>query len=293
MKKLVYILVLILSAGMFSCEDAIREAVFKDLKKLTIYDYLMENEEEFSSLLSILEKGGVLKTLSAYNPNGVGYTLFAPDNNAINRFISESGQYSSVNDILNDETFVKGFSRYHVLNLSVHTNEFPFGAFPEPTLSGDYLTVSFVIESDTSYYKINNQASVNKPNIETSNGFVHHLETPLQPITFTSFDWLSGNPGFSIFKEAVELTGLQELIDFNMKDDKTRQGVTVLAEPDSIYRKSGIYSVNDLADLISPGASDYTSSTNRLYNYVSYHFLAGSYFLDNFTEENTNYNTFS
>lgn len=293
MKKLAYFLVLVIIAGMFSCEPTALEANFEDLEKLTIYDYLMENEEEFSSFISILERGGVLKTLSAYNPNGNGYTLFAPNNDAINRFIGQSEQFSSMNDILSDEVYAQSFSRYHIVNEGFLSNDFPFGAFSEPTLSGDYLTVSFIIEADTSYYKINNQASVNKPNIETSNGYVHHLETALIPITFTSYQWLAENPAFSIFKQAVDLTGLQPLIDFNLKVDENKQAITVLVEPDSIYQKAGIFSLNDLITAISPNNSDYTNSSNRLYNYVAYHFLTGSYFLDDFTDENTNYNTMS
>lgn len=293
MKKLVYFLVLVLVAGAFSCDPPVLEAEFEDLEKLTIYDYLMENEEEFSSFISILEKGGVLKTLSAYNPDGDGYTLFAPTNEAVNRFISDSEQFSSVNDILGNESYAKTFSRYHIVNEGVNSNDFPFGAFSEPTLSGDYLTVSFIIEADTSYYKINNQAAVNFPNVETSNGYVHHLETALVPITFTSYEWLAGNPAFSIFKQAVDLTGLQPLIDFNLKEEETRQAVTVLAEPDSVYQKFGIQTVNDLISTISPSNSNYTSSSNNFYNYVAYHFLSGSYFLDDFVDENTNYNTFS
>ncbi|WP_072999411.1 fasciclin domain-containing protein [Mariniphaga anaerophila] len=293
MKKLIYFLILVIAAGTFSCNDPDLEASFEDLEKLTIYDYLMENEEDFSSFISILEKGGVLKTLSAYNPNGIGYTLFAPNNDAINQFVTESDQFSSVNDILSDESYAATFSRYHIVNEGVHSNEFPFGAFSEQTLSGDYLTVSFVIEADTSYYKINNQAAVNKPNIETSNGYVHHLEVALIPITFTSYQWLENNAAFSIFKQAIDLTGLKPLIDFNTKEEETKQAVTVLAEPDSIYEKFGIFSVDDLAAVVSPNNSDFTNSANGLYNFVAYHFLTGSYFLDDFVDENTNYNTMS
>ena len=66
-----------------------------------------------------------------------------------------------------------------------------------------------------------------------------------------------------------------------------------MVEPDSIYYKRGIYSVNDLIARISPGNSDYTNASNPLYNYVGYHFLSGNYFIDDFVNRNTNYNTFS
>lgn len=294
MKKLAYLTIIVLASISYSCVEKELEAAFEDLERQTIYDYLMENEDDYSSFISILEKGKLLKTLSAYNPEGTGgYTLFAPDNDAINRFINENDQFSSLNDILGNQEYVESFSRYHVVNKDYHSNDFPFGAFAEPTLSGDYLTVGFVIETDTSYYKINNQASVKFPNIETSNGFVHQLETALKPVILTSYQWLEQNPDYSIFKEAIDLTGLQTLINFNTKEEENRQPVTVLVEADSIYQKAGINSVDDLIAVISPDNSDYTNSSNRLYNYVAYHFLQGMYFLDDYTDENTNYNTLS
>ena len=53
---------------------------FEDQEQMTIYDYIVAHEDIYSDFLRILEKGGIDKTLSAYNPNGVGYTLFLPDN---------------------------------------------------------------------------------------------------------------------------------------------------------------------------------------------------------------------
>lgn len=293
MKRLTYILGLLLVVGFYSCKRTPVEANFEDVEKFSIYDYLMENKEQFSGFISILEKGNLDKTLSAYNPDGTDYTLFLPDNQALNKFIQESPQFSSLNEILNDQEYAAAFCRYHVVNMGVHTNQFPFGAFSEPTLSEDYLTVSFVIETDTSYYRINNQASVIYPNIEVSNGYIHLIETALKPVTTTSYGWLEQNPGYSIFKDAIDLTGLRHLVDFNIKEDETLRPVTMLVEPDRIYNQNGVSNVNDLAMLISPNDNNYTSTSNPLYNYVAYHVLSGQYFIDNFEGVSTNYITFS
>jgi uncharacterized surface protein with fasciclin (FAS1) repeats len=277
----------------FSCEDIETEASFQDTFDLSILDYLMENEEDFSSFISILKKGEIDKTLSSLNPHGDGYTLFAPDNEAINRFINESDQFSSLNDLLNDTEFVKAFSRYHVLNMRVRTNEFPFGAFPQPTLSKDFLTVSFINEADSSYYKINNQAAVTKANMETLNGYVHHIETALKPITSTSYQLLEQNPALSIFKEAVDLTGLRPVVDFDLKQLENSTPVTLLVEPNSVFQKAGINSIQDLTSLISPNNKDFTNPSNPFYNYVAYHILQGRFYVDDFVDNNTNYTTFS
>jgi hypothetical protein len=177
--------------------------------------------------------------------------------------------------------------------MGVHTNQFPFGAFSEPTLSGDFLTVNFIIETDTAYYKINNQAAVVLPNIQVSNGYVHLIQTALKPVAFTTYQWVEQTPGFSIFKEALDITGLQPLLHFNRKTEINRQPVTLLVEPDRIYKENGINDLNSLIALISPNDNDYTNTSNPLYNYVAYHILSGQYFIDNFEGTSTNYITFS
>lgn len=275
------------------CKPAEVDIVFKDQKNLTIFDYLKENEANFSSFTQIATKGDLINTLSSYNPYGDGYTLFLPDNEAINQFIKSDGRFSSLTELLADENFCRIFSRYHVVNKAFSSNDFPFGAFSEQTLSKDYLTVSFFIETDTSYYKINNSSRVIKQNIEVSNGFIHQIQAALTPVTYTSYKWLKENSDFSIFVAAVDLTGLGNTIDFNLKEVTNIEALTVLAEPDSIYLKSNIKSIDDLIEIISPENSDYTSELNPLNLFIRYHFLKGSYFIDDFVDNNTVYPTLS
>jgi uncharacterized surface protein with fasciclin (FAS1) repeats len=295
MKKIPVILSLIIAlfAGS-SCKDKPVEANFEDQEQMTIYDYIAANPDQYSDFMKILEKGGIARTLSAYNPHGVGYTLFLPDNDAIQKFIDESDQFSSLEDLLNDPEYVAILSRYHAVNMSINSNDFPFGALPAQTLSDDYLTVSFVIETDTSYYKINNQAAVIKPNIELSNGIIHLIGSMLTPITYTTYDWLSQNQGYSIFKAAVDVTGLQGKFEINTKDQVTKpRPFTLLIEHDSIFNKGGVHSLQDLENRISPDKTDYTDPSNPLYNYVLYHMLTETHFLNDFVGNSTNYTTYS
>jgi len=275
------------------CKTEPIEVVFEDQEDFTIFDYQKQNEEEFSSFIQIVEKGNLKSTLSSYNPYGDGYTLFLPDNAAIDRFIESDSRFSSIGNLLDDMEFCHVFSRYHVINMSVESFEFPFGAFIEPTLSGDFLTVSFFIESDSSYYKINNSARVIKPNIEVSNGFIHQIQTALTPVANNSYQWLGLYPEFSIFTEAINITGLAPLINFNLKELENKEAVTLLVEPDSIFHKRSINSIEDLIELISPEDDDYSNELNPLNLFVSYHLLKGSFFIDDFVNENTLYSTYS
>ena len=296
MKKIFYFICLLSVAFFSSCiKEDIREAGFEDVNKHTIYDFLEENKDQFSSFIAILEKGGIYKTVSAYNPKAIGYSLFLPDNNAVNRFIEQSQQFNSLDDLLNDQDFVSALGRYHIVNKGIRSNEFPFGAFTETTMSNDYLTVSFILESDTAYYKINNQSSVLRANIEVSNGYIHIIENVLTPVVYTTYEWLAQHPDYSIFKEAIDLTGVRPFIDVNLKapGQEYLPAVTLLVEPDWIYNKYGINSVNDLINKISPNNNEYTNPLNPLYNYIAYHILNNRMFIDDFEGVSTNYNTYS
>jgi hypothetical protein len=86
MKRSIIILFIIVAGfSLWSCNNPPIEAGFEDMIDMTIYDYLVENSDDYSSFLAILEKAGIDKTLSAYNPNGIDYTLFLPDNSAAQR----------------------------------------------------------------------------------------------------------------------------------------------------------------------------------------------------------------
>jgi uncharacterized surface protein with fasciclin (FAS1) repeats len=294
MKKVQLILSLVIAVlAVWSCRDNPVAVQFDDTEQMTIYDYILKNKDQYSDFLRILEKGGLDKTLSAYNPNGAGYTLFLPDNAAIERYVANSG-YSSVEDLVNDVAFDSVLSRFHAVNMGISSNDFPFGALPERTLSEDYLTVSFIIETDTSYYVINNEAVVVKPDIETSNGIIHLVNEMLIPVTNTTYDWLSQNAGYSIFKAAVDITGLQQAFDINTKDKVTKpRPFTLLLEADTVFAKKGIHTISDLEHLISPNDQDYTAADNPLKNFVFYHMITESRFINDFLNVATNYTTYS
>lgn len=294
MKRIVILFGLLLLFMQYACKKTPVEAGFEDVKKYTIYDYLVENDSAYSSFLAILQKGGLDKTLSAYNPNGINYTLFLPDNKAVDNFLKTSSTYHSLNDILSDQEFSSALARYHVLNSGTSTYEFPFGTFAEPTLSGDFLNVNFLFGTDTTFYNINNQAKVIKANIELSNGYIQVIGSMLNPITMNSYAWLKNHPAYSILTAAMEATGIDKIIDVDMKlENQTLKPFTVLVEPDTIYQKRNINSFADLANVISPNRSDYTSATNPMNLFVGYHILTESKFLDELQGVSTNYNTFA
>ena len=295
MKRFIYlIIVAALAAGMYSCDpDEPIQADFEDVITITAYDYVAGNDSLFSKFNAILKAGNLDKTMSAYNPNGNGYTLFLPTNDAIDQFIAESSRFSSFENLLADKEYVAAMARFHVVNQRIITNDFPFGALPDLNLAGQYLTMGFEIGEDSSFYKVNNVAPISIGNIEVSNGWVHVITKALEPVTYTTYGWLKQNPDFSIFAAAVEATGFEETLSrIIVRDTISLSPITLFVEPDSVFHRFKIFSFDDLAKLVSPYNSDYTDDYNPLYNFVGYHLLSGNLFLSDFEENQTNYSTY-
>lgn len=57
--------------------------------------------------------------------------MFLPTNDAIDQFIANSNSYSTFEELLADKEYVAAMARHHVVNMSIITNDFLFGALPE------------------------------------------------------------------------------------------------------------------------------------------------------------------
>ncbi len=292
MRKLLFFIAVISGVLFFqACDKSeVPDAGFKDMERLSIYDYIVENDSLFSKYQQVLVAAGLDKTMSAYNPNGDGYTMFLPTNAAIDEFVATNDRYSSFDDMLKDKDFLGSLVRYSVVEAAILTNDFPFGALPEFNLSGQYLMIGF----DGGIYSVNNEAPVSDElkNIEVSNGYIHVIDKVLTPLVYTTAEWLEGSSQFSIFNQAVKATGYGNVLNRIIEGDTvTVSSLTLLVEPDSIYNRFGIFSFEDLAKKISPDNNEYTSPLNSLNSFVGYHILEGSLFLSNFEETSSNYNS--
>jgi len=254
-----------------------------------------EEQDSFSMFKEVMIKGNMERTLTARNPKGNNYTLFLPTDEAFEKFIEQSNTFNSFDDLLNDSTFVSTLVRYHVVNIAVGRNDFPFGALPDTTLTGDNLTINYTGPVDSTIIKVNNLASVIISNIELTNGFVHVIDEVLTPVVFNSYEWIAEKPEYSIFVEALEITGLQDTFDaIGMVDGKLRYpAITLMVESNELFSQNGINSIEDLKKEYSPGSQQYTEYTNGLYQFVAYHIMEGREFLNDFEGEESNINTYA
>lgn len=271
-----------------SCVEEIDTRPFYE-ERYSISEYVRLNDDRFHYFQQLLKVGRLERTLTAYNPNGNDYTLFLPTDEAIDKFIDDNGKYPSFDELLADSAYVSYLVRYHVVNAAIGKNDFPFGSFSDTTISGDILTMGFIGNIDSLVYVLNNHASVTQSNIVTTNGLIHVIDEVIVPAVNNSYEWLKLHPDYSIFRLALEITGLKDTFSYEGKPMLS----TLLVESDLAFHKSQIFSIDDLISQISPDREDYTALSNDLYQYVAYHILNGKYYLNDFEGTNTNYNTYA
>lgn len=290
MIRRLYIILLIPLA--ISCEREI-PGIFYQEGLVEITDFIIENKEQYSRFNALMEASGVTSSLNSYNPSGNGYTLFLPTNEAFDRYIEKKDQYGSFDELLQDKDFIRVLARYHIVLGSYRSNEFPYGALPDSTGTGDFLTIGFTSSLDTTLYKINNMAPVVEANLEMLNGYIHVIGEVLEPVTFTGYDWLKQHPDYSILTQAIELTGIGDTLGeyrYSSSNRMVKNNYTIMVEHDSIFARNGIHSLDDLINRYNTPGREYSDPNNSLYQFVAYHVLEGSHFLADF-ESSGNYNT--
>jgi len=250
---------------------------------LTICEYLRTNEEEYSQFISLLEEGDLLVTLCGYNPHGENYTLFLPTNDAVNRFIAQNENYTHFDSLLQDTVFIRKFVRYHTVNKEFTTDDFPYGALTDTTLSGDRLTIGFFTDGDDALYKVNNVVPIIRPNLEMTNGYIHVISSVLEQSKISGYDWLQEQADYSILAQAMDLAGIMKKLKFNT--------YTIFAENDSIYYRNGIHSIEDLVNRIATPGISYTDKNGDFYQFAAYHIVQYDYYLNDLSYGRNKYKT--
>jgi uncharacterized surface protein with fasciclin (FAS1) repeats len=271
------------------------EQVFFDEDLVTIADYIENNKDTYSSYHRIMMEGNLFDPLSSYNPFGRGFTLFLPTDEAFERYIRNNDKYSSLDELIDDRSFTALLGRYHLVHIDLKTNEFPYGALPDTTATGDLLTIGFSSDLDSTVYKVNNVAPVVEGNLEMVNGYIHVISEVLEPVNYSGFQWLEDNAGYSILAGALDITGLKDTLGIyrtGSSGQLVKNRYTLLVEHDSIFNRYGILNTEDLITEYGTPGMPYTSPDNALYQFAAYHILEGEYFLVDFTAT-SNYNTFA
>ena len=273
---------LLLNMVITSCDSDPYGSNWNDEDSFSISQFIEKNREEYSKFYRLLVEAKMLNTLYAYNPYGEDYTLFLPTDEAIDDFILENNNYESFEELIKDTGFIKILTRYHTLNRKISTNEFPDGALYDKTLTGERLVTGFHAVGDNQLIKVNNSASIIKPDLKMTNGYIHVISEVLQHSEISGYEWLQQRKDYSILAEAVNRSGIK---------NRLWNKYTLLAEHDSIYHKNGINNVEELIERITTPGMSVSNKNNSLYQFAAFHFIVGEYYLNDLFWGNKMYNT--
>jgi len=264
-------------------------------------EYLINHKAEYSEFSKLLDTTKVMGLINTYGE----YTMFAPDNAAMQEFYIASGK-TSLKDFPLDA--LKKIAYDHLIKgYEITSDKFTDGLMPYLTMSERYVETSSKTEEGAYVYYINQTAAILTQNILVSNGVVHKINKVLVPSVLTLPQAIAADTRFTIFNEALIQTGLVNKIkllfdesydrkkwlylDVNYhqgsgsKDEvpeSRKYGYTAFMESDSTYiHVYNIHNVEELKayaeahvyheDPADASVTDITDPRNSLNKFVAYH----------------------
>lgn len=299
--------------GLVSCNPEPDESDLFTATGETAADYI-SRKSELSSFNYILNRVGLDRNLAAYGE----YTCFIPTNDAVSTYITNlyndpeaaiphNGMTEESLEGLTD-SLCNDIAKYHLASSTMTTIDMGGGSGSINTL----LRIPVSSDGSTGQVVLNKVATIVEPDSVVTNGVVHVINAVIPRNTRLLSEEMERIPEFSIFSEALHLTGFDEKltqtkknVEYTISDSKDTNGqelyhpdeckvmYTIFAEPDSIMRLNGINDINGLieyANRVYGGAAswydyltetgnsvstgdDYTNTFNALNMFVAYHIL--------------------
>ncbi len=249
--------------------------------KLTAAEFLEENADQFSQFIGILKRTSYFSMLSTYgNYSTAGllrYTLFAPNNEGISRYLQRNG-YASIDDIPTETCDT--LARTHIIKKGAFfTTDIGEGALPELNMIDSYIVLSSdsdVANGNKLVYYINKNARMVEINDSVTNGVVHVLNNVITSSSQLLPDKIEEDSTLTLFNQALRVTGmcdsLMRYLDetYSVGVDSVNTGVmvrctsgsakytrsfwpekryfkyTAFVEPDSVFHAHGIDNLEQL-----------------------------------------------
>lgn len=275
LKTSLLLLVTVMMTLIVSCKDAYEGTTYMAYEESPIALLLKNEPDKYSLWVEILEKADLYNTLNL----NTTYTHFVPVNEGVKRYLQRLN-ISSVDGLSKEDA--NYLVRYHLIaGAKISFGQFQSGAIENLNATDDNLYVEFR-EGGLDAIYLNGVSRFNTFDIAATNGVVHAIDDVLIPLTETIYDRISESK-FGIFKEAVEATGFDEMLDRIYTESVDPQGnpvqqrfrYTLFAVSNSTFSKEGINSFEDLlSGLNVSSGSDLQDMENPLYQYVAYHILA-------------------
>ncbi|MGJ7030127.1 fasciclin domain-containing protein [Niabella hirudinis] len=254
------------------CVLACNKQIYKQSTndEVNITGYLEAHADTYSLFLEALNRAKASGFLGAYGT----YTLFAPTNDAMQKWITESGKVSLADF---SDTDLQSLVRYHIVKDTVGSLRFTDGKIKTPTLFGEYLYTDVV----NGAFRINREAQITQVNIACGNGIIHSINKVLLPPQKSLAEVIEGNPRYSIFSQALKATGFYDTLYYKRGTEisAAKRFQTAIVESDSVLNAAGIESYAALQQKYSQ-TGDPMNHADSLWLYVAYHISNGVNYLE-------------
>lgn len=260
--------------GVTSCNPEPDESDLFTATGETASDYI-KRKSELTSFDYILTRVGLDRNLSSYG----NYTCFAPNNEAIERYLDQlyndeealiphNGMTELSLEGLTD-SLCNDIARYHMATGAFTTIDMGGAGMTVNSMLGRPINTSGVIDS-IGRVTLNNVAVVIEPDSLVTNGVVHVIDQVVPRSNRVVCEELERIPEYSIFAQALQLTGLADSLVKTKKDveypdpttwdhkdtDSNKSDLfapteckvqyTVFAEPNDVFAANGINTIEDL-----------------------------------------------
>lgn len=296
----------------FSCvdNDDVPETMYT-AKKMTAGAFLEAHQDRYSDFTTLLKRTPYFSMMTTYGR----YTLFAPTNDAMADFVKSNG-YGSIEAI--PQGICDTIARTHIMRKgAVFTSDIPDGDIGTNMLDAylGWTSDSDVVNDNRLIYYVNKNSRMLEYNDSVTNGVVHTLDHVISASNDFLPEKMAEDSTITLFCEALRLTHMDDSLhnymdnDYSIGTDSVYNGTserclnngnprmtclwvdtryfkyTAFVEPDSIYHRNGIHTIDDLKeyakkiyDATYPEDAglydnDPTHRKNPLNRFVSYHLL--------------------
>ena len=276
MKRIFYILIVALS--IFSCTEDIDKSSRYTFTGETVADFLLNRSEEYSHMITLLKRANLFGLLSTYGQ----YTLFLPDNEAVEKYIQEqdsiyqtskdshkvkwTGITSPYFEDLSD-SMANIIARTHVIEELTRTYEMGDGSLPERNFNYRLLGVNYVAKDEQYYIMINNSAAIINADNNVENGVIHHVDKVIAPSEKNVPGLIESYSFFGLFTEAMNRTEFCDSLLLYKDDSYNHEEYTItealfssaiyapktkfykytaFIETDDVFHENDIYTIDDL-----------------------------------------------
>lgn len=253
-----------------SCKEDLSEGDYAIAEKQTISDYLAD-EPNFSKFKEILDrvplghKEGASSLTAVLSARG-NYTVFAPNNDAVDAYLSSLG-VASVKELDDEQAELIAYSCIidNGDDAAYESPDFPVGnaAFTKSDLNDRTITCDEKVDEDgMTYYELNGKCRVVKFDVTLSNGYLHEVGNVIAPSNEMVPDLIKMADNMHVMGVLLHATGwdakLTDFIDLEYENAEHEQiakfpnladfpvaqhrylGYTGLIETDDVYARYSV-----------------------------------------------------